>query len=142
MVAYGVLTFKIYFDESEYIALMKDPVETLAVIDEVQESSKYKKGFEIKQFAILYSFSNEDKKYTGRYDVSADYYEPFKNKSSLDIVFNRTDPMLNKSKRSVQLREANGTFSEKLLKLIIFAFVVSLIPYALIGLPLGWVKLK
>ena len=139
---YAGLAFKVYSDQTVMDKIMSNPVETVAKIDEVKESIKLKKGIKIKKYTIVYTFSETGKEYAGTYEMSADYYRNFKGKSELDVLFNKLNPKLNMPKSSIAARTSNGSFTDKLIKLLFFAFGVALIPYAVIAVLFGWMKLK
>jgi plastocyanin domain-containing protein len=142
ILTYAGLATKVYFDQGDIDKIMSEPVTVSANITKVETSFRSKKGVKIEEFDINYTFETEGKEYSSLYSFQSKAFEQYKGKKSIEVVYKKTNPTLNKPKSTIEGYASNGTFFEKLLKLLIFALVVALIPYGLIGYMLGWIKLK
>lgn len=139
VITYCALAFKVYTDQGVIDKIMADPVYVTANVDDVTFTTKTKRGIEIKEFDIQYSFQSGGESISGIYNVPESNYNA---KDFIEVVHKRYEPELNMAKLSIEGYASSGTFSEKLVKLLVFALVVALIPYALVALSLGWMKVK
>lgn len=142
LITYAGLALKIYFDQSDVDRIKSDPAKVAAKISDVNVSSRIKKGVEIMHYTLLYTFNEGGNDYQGSADMSDDYYKQYDGKSEIEVIYNKSDPAQNMPASVMSSRESNGSFSDKLQKLLIFALIVALIPFSIIGFFLGWIKLN
>jgi len=138
LLTYSGLATKLYLDRSEIDIILTDPVEISASIESAEEVSKLKKGFDVSSYRITYIFDSGGNDYRGVYELSKSSYEKYLGKTSIDVTYNSANPNLNIPKSSISSYSVNGTFKEKLFKLLIFSIVVALIPYTLMSYIFGW----
>jgi hypothetical protein len=140
---YAGLAFKAYTDQGDIDKILADPVYVEAEIIERRTNSRLKKGIEIKEIDITYKFSADGKEITGLYSLpESSFASIVGDKPEIAVVFKSGDPSISMPKSKVEGYTSNGTFTQKLFKLLIFALIVALIPYCIIAMALGWMKAK
>lgn len=86
------LAAKLYLDQADIDKILSNLQVVEAKIHDVKEMSRLKKGVEIKQYSVLYSFMHDGTQYAGRADMAMEALERFKGEDAIAVIFNKSKP--------------------------------------------------
>jgi len=141
-VIFAVLGHMTYEDKIQNDDILKNPVYVTANIGAIEEKKKYKKGVAIKSYKINYEYNDSGKNYSSSFSVSDDFFGNYKNQTTVDIVYLKSNPALSKLKSALGKQMDTSEWFTLIGKLFLFCLIMSLLPFGIFAYKLGWIKAK
>ncbi len=141
-VIFAVLGNMTYEDKIKNDDILKDPIYVTANIGTIEEKKKFKKGVAIKSYKINYEYNDSGKKYSSSFTVSDDFFGDYKNKTTVDVVYLKSNPALSKLKSALGMQMDTSAWIALIGKLFLFCLIMSLLPFGIFAYKLGWIKAK
>lgn len=119
--------------------IRKDPGEVSAQIVDHEEITKRRRRRTTTSYNITYAFDAQGKQYTGTVSMGEEAGLAAMEIGTLDIVYSKSQPAIHALKRQF----GGGTLSDlivSLVRLLIFALVVSPIVGVILAWKFGWLK--